>query len=106
MPNVVLYPRIILPLHIFEPRYRLMLAQVLDSHGRIAMALTEEVEEDEGGVRVNPVMGVGQVISYEKRQKELQKKKKKEEKRKKKLERQENSTEAETPAPAESEPQP
>ncbi|MCZ6792344.1 MAG: LON peptidase substrate-binding domain-containing protein [Planctomycetota bacterium] len=68
LPNVVLYPRIILPLHIFEPRYRLMLAQVLDSHGRIAMALTEEVEEDEGGVRVNPVMGVGQVISYEKRQ--------------------------------------
>ncbi len=32
LPNTVLFPQAILPLYIFEPRYRQMLSDVLDSH--------------------------------------------------------------------------
>ncbi len=39
LPNVVLLPRAILPLHIFEQRYRVMMADALLGDGLIAMAL-------------------------------------------------------------------
>ena len=39
LPNVVLFPRAVLPLHIFEERYRAMTAAALESDGTIAMAL-------------------------------------------------------------------
>ena len=39
LPNVFLFPGQVLPLHIFEPRYRKMIADVLDGPGRIAVAL-------------------------------------------------------------------
>jgi Lon protease-like protein len=39
LPNVVLFPGVPLPLHIFEPRYREMIADVKDSDGIIGMAL-------------------------------------------------------------------
>jgi Lon protease-like protein len=38
LPNVVLFPRALLPLHIFEPRYREMLRDVLTSNRLFAMA--------------------------------------------------------------------
>jgi Lon protease-like protein len=31
LPNVVLFPNVFLPLHIFEPRYRQMIAESLAS---------------------------------------------------------------------------
>ncbi|MEO7191013.1 MAG: LON peptidase substrate-binding domain-containing protein [Vicinamibacterales bacterium] len=39
LPNVVLFPGVILPLHIFEPRYRAMVADALDDDRRIGMVL-------------------------------------------------------------------
>jgi Lon protease-like protein len=39
LPDVVLFPRTVLPLHIFEPRYREMVAAALEGDGCIAMAL-------------------------------------------------------------------
>jgi Lon protease-like protein len=39
LPNVVLFPGVPLPLHIFEPRYRAMVADALDDDRRIVMAL-------------------------------------------------------------------
>jgi uncharacterized protein len=39
LPNVVLFPGALLPLHIFEPRYRAMVADALESDGRIGMVL-------------------------------------------------------------------
>lgn len=39
LPNVVLFPRLQLPLHIFEPRYREMVRDALASDGWIGMAL-------------------------------------------------------------------
>ncbi len=39
LPNVVLFPTVSLPLHIFEPRYREMVADALDGDRIIGMAL-------------------------------------------------------------------
>jgi len=39
LPNVVLFPGIPLPLHVFEPRYRKMVADALETHRTIGMAL-------------------------------------------------------------------
>ena len=38
LPGVVLFPRIVLPLHLFEPRYRQMAADALAGAGYIALA--------------------------------------------------------------------
>ena len=39
LPNVVLFPHLLLPLHIFEPRYRAMTQDALDGSGLIGMVL-------------------------------------------------------------------
>jgi Lon protease-like protein len=39
LPNVVLFPGALLPLHIFEPRYRAMVTDALDGDHRIGMVL-------------------------------------------------------------------
>lgn len=39
LPSVVLFPGVPLPLHIFEPRYRAMVADALDADRRIGMVL-------------------------------------------------------------------
>ena len=39
LPNVVLFPNVFLPLHIFEPRYRTMIGDVLDGDRIVGMVL-------------------------------------------------------------------
>src|SRR5262249_59154767 len=39
LPNVVLFPRVVQPLHIFDPRYRQMTAHALASDRYLALAL-------------------------------------------------------------------
>jgi len=47
LPNLVLFPGLSVPLHIFEPRYREMIADVSDTHGMIGMMLLKaEWEQD------------------------------------------------------------
>jgi Lon protease-like protein len=41
LPNVVLFPGVLLPLHIFEPRYRALTADALDSDRRLGMVLLQ-----------------------------------------------------------------
>jgi Lon protease-like protein len=41
LPNVVLFPNVFLPLHIFEPRYRAMVTDVLAGDRIIGMALLQ-----------------------------------------------------------------
>lgn len=48
LPNTVLFPKTVLPLHIFEPRYREMAARVLEGDGFIAMALLKSGGEEAG----------------------------------------------------------
>ena len=42
LPNVVLFPNVFLPLHIFEPRYRAMMADALASDRMIGMVLLRQ----------------------------------------------------------------
>ena len=41
LPNVVLFPRTVLPLHIFEPRYKQMVADALEGNRQIGMVLLQ-----------------------------------------------------------------
>jgi ATP-dependent Lon protease len=64
LPGVVLFPGAVLPLHVFEPRYRAMLADCLATHRCIAMALID----DEAAPEPPPiarVAGAGIVVEHE-----------------------------------------
>ncbi|MBI3192595.1 MAG: LON peptidase substrate-binding domain-containing protein, partial [Pedosphaera parvula] len=50
LPNAILFPQAMLPLHIFEPRYRRMLADALHSHRMFCVAMQKP-----GCVRETPV---------------------------------------------------
>ena len=51
LPNVVLFPQVLLPLHIFEPRYREMVKDVEASEGLIGMILLRGEEDGSAGGR-------------------------------------------------------
>ena len=57
LPNVVLFPNVFLPLHIFEPRYREMVADALKSDRMIGMVLLRPgwQQDYEGRPPVYPV---------------------------------------------------
>ncbi|MBI2214061.1 MAG: LON peptidase substrate-binding domain-containing protein [Acidobacteria bacterium] len=65
LPNVVFFPRTRLPLHVFEPRYRQMVADAMASDERIGMILLEEGWEADyyGAPAVHPVGTLGQIES-------------------------------------------
>ncbi|MEM7233379.1 MAG: LON peptidase substrate-binding domain-containing protein [Planctomycetota bacterium] len=68
LPNVVLFPKILLSLHVFEPRYKQLLSDVLDSHGLIAMPLLKAGETSVPGEefpRVHRTVGIGRVAAYD-----------------------------------------
>lgn len=60
LANAVLFPHSLLPLHIFEPRYRDMLAHSLDGDRMFSVALMKRGIEDPVGIGdLCPVAGVG-----------------------------------------------
>jgi Lon protease-like protein len=67
LPNVVLLPLGVLPLHIFEPRYRQMVADVLEADQQIAMALLSPGWEKDyyGRPTIEPTVCVGTILSHE-----------------------------------------
>ena len=67
LPNVVLFPSAVLPLHIFEERYKQMTADVLRSHRQVAMALLRAGWEKDyyGRPAIEPVVCVGTILSHE-----------------------------------------
>lgn len=69
MADCVLMPQSVLPLHIFEPRYREMLSATIDSAGMLAMALFDGVVTQEdyqaGAPPLRPVVCLGQVRDYQ-----------------------------------------
>src|SRR5437016_3246424 len=68
LPNVVLFPRAVLPLHIFEERYKQMTADALAGDGLVAMALLRLGWEKSyyGRPAIEPVVCVGRILSHEK----------------------------------------
>ena len=65
LPNVVLFPNVFLPLHIFEPRYREMIADALASDRLVGMALLQPKWEHhyEGRPPIYPI-GCSGVITH------------------------------------------
>lgn len=61
LPNVVLFPGMFLPLHIFEPRYRAMVADALGGERLIGMALWSEGRIPD----IPPVVGMGKISHYQ-----------------------------------------
>ena len=67
LPNVVLFPRAVLPLHVFEDRYRRMTADVLAGDRRMAMALLRPgwTGDPVGRPPLEPVVCVGTVVAHD-----------------------------------------
>src|SRR2546430_1956854 len=65
LPNVVLFPNVFLPLHVFEPRYRQMVADALESDRLIGMLLLKPgwQADYEGRPAVYPI-GCSGVITH------------------------------------------
>ena len=60
LPNALIFPHTLLPLHIFEPRYRQMLAYSLERHRMFCVALARPgIAEPAGLGDLFPVAGIG-----------------------------------------------
>lgn len=66
LPNLVLYPHVVQPLHVFEERYREMIADALATDKLITMAILEPGWEPEydGRPPIAPVGCLGKIITY------------------------------------------
>ncbi len=67
LPKVFLYPHVIMPLHIFEPRYRQMVDDLLDRRGWLIITPIREGHEVNqlGAPPIYPVGGLGEIIKHE-----------------------------------------
>lgn len=65
LPQVVLFPEAVLPLHVFEPRYRRMLEECLATHGALVVAQLIGGEDEHGRPRIQSIAGGGLVVEHE-----------------------------------------
>lgn len=67
LPNVWLFPAVILPLNVFEERYRQMVEDCLDGPGRIVLGTIQAGHEGEsaGAPPVYPLAGLGEIGRHE-----------------------------------------
>ncbi|MEM7709709.1 MAG: LON peptidase substrate-binding domain-containing protein [Pseudomonadota bacterium] len=66
LDGVVLLPQQVMPLHIFEERYRQMTRHVLDAHGQIAMAVVENpASPGPTGPPLKRAVCIGQIEQHE-----------------------------------------
>jgi Lon protease-like protein len=67
LPDLILFPGVLLPLHVFESRYRQMIQDLLDQNGNLVMGtvLGPHREEMDGSPPVEAMAGIGQVENYQ-----------------------------------------
>ena len=67
LPGVVLFPGTLLPLHIFEPRYRTLVAHALETDRTIGMAMIAPDRPELGADRppVREIGGAGKIVEHE-----------------------------------------
>lgn len=67
LPGVVFLPHSLLPLHVFEPRYRALVEDVVAGNGILAVPrLSPGWEHNyEGTPTLNAICGVGQIVRYQ-----------------------------------------
>jgi Lon protease-like protein len=66
LAKTVLFPGIVIPLHVFEPRYRDMVADAMASDQLLAIAMIEPGTEEHEIPRLCEYAGVGRIIHCEK----------------------------------------
>ena len=68
LPNLVLFPQIVQGLHIFEPRYRHLMADTLAGDMQFALVLLKPDWENDYDARppIEPIACLGKVIAHEK----------------------------------------
>ncbi len=67
LPNLYLFPGAVIPLHVFEQRYRQMVDDMLDGPGRLVLATVTEEHSNElaGAPPLYPVAGLGEIGRHE-----------------------------------------
>ncbi len=67
LPNFVLFPHLMQPLHIFEPRYRQMTKEAVESDQILAMALLQPDWEDNylGSPAIYPEVCVAKILTHD-----------------------------------------
>ena len=67
LPNLVMFPHVMQPVHIHEPRYRAMLSDALDHDGLIAMSILQPVREAENLSHppLFPVACLGKIVTHQ-----------------------------------------
>jgi Lon protease-like protein len=67
LPCTVLLPHAVQPLHIFEPRYRQMIDDCLDTAGQIAMACfaPQEFKQQHDPPVLRPAVCIGQIVQHD-----------------------------------------
>jgi ATP-dependent Lon protease len=65
LPQVVLFPRARLPLHVFEPRYRAMLKDAIETNGFLVIARIGIGEGTIGDPPICRIAGVGAIVEHE-----------------------------------------
>ena len=67
LPNVRLFPGCVMPLHVFEPRYRQMVEDLLDGPGRLVIGTVPDahVHDLAGSPPIFPVAGLGEIGRHE-----------------------------------------
>jgi Lon protease-like protein len=67
LPNLVLFPHVAQPLHVFEPRYRQMMADALADDRLLAMALLRLGWEEEYDKKppLHPMICIGRILQEE-----------------------------------------
>lgn len=66
LPGTVFFPHTLLPLHVFEPRYRQMTQQVIDGHGHLAVVLVDPRNTTQKPTACAAVAGLGRLVHHEK----------------------------------------
>jgi len=67
LPDVTFFPRTLLPLHVFEARYRVMVMDTLARDRRLCVVKLQPGYEAAyaGRPAVHPVAGIGEIVSWE-----------------------------------------
>lgn len=66
LPSVLLVPGAYLPLHVFEPRYRQMVADAMAGGRALAMAMPLPLRDGDQAERprIHPVVGLGRILHH------------------------------------------
>ena len=64
LPNLVVFPHVVQPLHVFEPRYRELTADALAGDNLVAMALLQANRKpDDDPPPIHPIVCLGRIIA-------------------------------------------